>query len=105
MQQLVYLGFRLREQLAVLNIKPLCISLVAQPVTEQKESKTELIERSVAYRAQDVFIGDTGEDIITANKLGIRSVAVSWGILDRDVLKEYLPDYIIDDLEDLSTVI
>lgn len=71
-------------------------------VTEQRNTKAELITRHTTVSPQDVFISDTGEDIKTARQLGIRSVAVTWGVLNREVLSSYQPDMIFDVVSDLK---
>ena len=52
--------------------------------------------------AGGVMIGDTGEDVLAARQLGMKSVAVGWGILSPDVLREYNPDYLAERMEDLD---
>lgn len=71
-------------------------------VTNQKTTKAELIESEVGVSAEDIFISDSGEDIKTAKKLGIKSVAVTWGILNRDILAAYQPDMIFDEVDDFD---
>ena len=70
-------------------------------VTEQKISKAELIVKNITVTPDDFFISDSGEDIKTAKKLGIHSIAVTWGILNRDVLSKYQPNFIFDKVSDL----
>lgn len=65
-------------------------------VTGQKDRKENLIRNNVSYNKNDVFIGDTGEDIHVAKTLGIKSIAVSSGFLSAEILKEYNPDYICE---------
>jgi phosphoglycolate phosphatase len=65
-------------------------------VTRQIDTKESLIRQNVLFCADDVFVGDTGEDIQTAKRLGIRSIAVSSGVLSADILKEYNPDFICE---------
>lgn len=74
-------------------------------VTNQTSSKYDLINEKISYSDNDIFIGDTGEDIITGKKLGVRTIAVSYGILNKNVLKEYHPDYIVDDICELNSYI
>ncbi len=71
-------------------------------VTEQKRAKSKLIQGVVNCSPDDILIGDTGEDIKTAKELGIKSIAVSWGILDEKVLMEYLPDRIIGNANEIE---
>jgi hypothetical protein len=67
-------------------------------VTKQKESKTSLVTRSTSVKPNNIFVGDTGEDILTGKILGIKTVAVSSGVLNKKVLKSYFPDYLISNV-------
>ena len=71
-------------------------------VTEQKKTKIELIKENVEYTSQDVMIGDTGEDIKTAQALNINPVAVSWGILDEKILAGYNPKKILRRVDEIE---
>ena len=72
-------------------------------VTEQKKSASELIRAEVSnIRSEDCFVGDTGEDIKTAKEFGAKSVAVTWGVISRDVLQTYVPDKIVDTVGELK---
>jgi phosphoglycolate phosphatase len=64
-------------------------------VTMQKTSKFTLISENVCVTKHDVIVGDTGEDILTGKKLGIRTIGVTSGLLDKKVLSEYDPDLIL----------
>lgn len=70
-------------------------------VTEQLKTKEELIIDRCKVNYGDYFIGDTGEDILTGKSLGIRTIAVSSGFLNREVLKEYEPDIILNGIEEI----
>ncbi len=66
-------------------------------VTEQKHSKTSIIERQVSDLApEDWLIGDTGSDIKVAHSLGINSCAVLSGFMSHEALLTYKPTRIID---------
>lgn len=52
-----------------------------------------------------VMVGDTKNDIEVAKRVGIKSVAVSWGFRDVHQLEIYAPDYLIDDPNDLIEII
>ena len=70
-------------------------------VTMQKTSKLFLINENVKTTKDDVFIGDTGEDILTGKKLGAKTIAVASGFLNKNVLAEYNPDLIVNNVEEL----
>jgi phosphoglycolate phosphatase len=66
-------------------------------VTEQKQSKNELISKNVSnLSASDWFIGDTGHDIQVGKKLNIKTCAVMSGFLAGEVLTEYQPDIMLE---------
>lgn len=67
-------------------------------VSCQSESKENLVRRTVCFTPDDIFVGDTGEDVQTAKALGIKSIAVTSGILSAEVLKDYTPDFICESL-------
>lgn len=71
-------------------------------VTEQKKTKVELIKENVSVSEEDVFIGDTGEDILTAKELKIKSIAVTYGILNKEAIEYYKPDLIIEEVKDFD---
>ena len=64
-------------------------------VTRQRTSKFTIISGNVCVTKHDTIVGDTGEDILTGKKLGIRTVGVTSGLLNRRILSEYSPDLII----------
>ncbi|QYM97238.1 HAD family hydrolase [Dickeya ananatis] len=74
-------------------------------VTNQIHTKVDLIRESVNYNSTDIFVGDTGEDIKTGKLLGIKTIAVTYGILNNKVLSEYNPDHLVDSIDGLKDVI
>jgi phosphoglycolate phosphatase len=50
-------------------------------------------------------IGDTPRDIACGKALGARTVAVATGRWSRDALAKHEPDFLIDDLSDVETII
>ena len=75
-------------------------------VSEAKTTKEALVRDSgIILSADDVFVGDTGIDVMTAKGLGVKSVAVLSGFRNREILEEYNPDFIINDLSELYEVL
>lgn len=74
-------------------------------VTNQKISKSDMLKSKLKISKSDILIGDTGEDMVAATELGIKSVAVTWGHLNEQVLKKYKPDIIIDHPLKLGNII
>ena len=71
-------------------------------VTRQSKSKCDAVQTSIGPVEGGAMVGDTGEDIRTAKELGLRSLAVGWGVLSPEILKEYKPDYLAERIEDLD---
>ena len=75
-------------------------------VSEASTTKECLVRDSgISLSSDDVFVGDTGIDVMTAKGLGIRSVAVLSGFRNREVLEGYNPDFIINDISELYDVV
>lgn len=64
--------------------------------TQQQQTKASLIRSSLSSSVADILVGDTGEDIISGKELGMKTVAVSSGILNPEVLMEYEPDILLE---------
>ncbi|MGJ0457041.1 HAD hydrolase-like protein [Aliarcobacter cryaerophilus] len=94
---------RQSKQLVIEQIKSYCWSSFFQKilVTEQLQTKEELIKSNCQVSSEDYFIGDTGEDILTGKSLGIKTIAVASGFLNNEILKEYEPDIILNGIEEL----
>ncbi len=71
-------------------------------VTQQTQSKAALITAILSPERTDRFVGDTGEDIQAARELGVEAIAVSSGVLDADVLREYNPDRVLASVTELE---
>lgn len=74
-------------------------------VTNQKISKSKLISKELLVAKNDIFVGDTGEDILAAKKLGIKSIAVTWGHLKKEILEKYKPGIIADTPTELGCIL
>ena len=51
------------------------------------------------------MVGDTENDILPANNIGISSIAVTTGIRNRQLLQEMNPQYIIDNIEEVKDIV
>jgi phosphoglycolate phosphatase len=74
-------------------------------VTEQKIEKKELIAKNFKISNNDYNIGDTGYDILTGKKLGMKTIAVSYGFLAKEILLEYNPDFVLDNFAFIKKII
>lgn len=73
-------------------------------VTRQIDSKIDLIKTNVAYGGGDIFVGDTGEDILTGKELGMKTIAVTSGFLNQASLEMYKPDYLFKSVVDVNEI-
>jgi phosphoglycolate phosphatase len=71
-------------------------------VTNQLEQKHERIRSNLKIGKTDWFVGDTGADIESGKKLGIRTAAVLSGFMSRESLQSYNPDLIVNSVVDLK---
>ena len=60
-----------------------------------KKEKMRSIQNLVA------FVGDTENDILPANEIGVKSIAVTTGIRSEDKLRTYNPSVIINSISDI----
>ena len=51
------------------------------------------------------FVGDTENDILPANEIGVRSIAVTTGIRSEEKLRIYNPSVIINSISDICNYI
>jgi len=66
------------------------------PILRKQKNMRKLL-RQEGLRKENVFyIGDEVGDIVSAKRVGIKTIAVSWGLNTRDALAKQTPDYIID---------
>lgn len=70
-------------------------------VTEQKMGKVELLRSVVSINQSDVLVGDAVEDISYANKLGVISCSVSWGVASFSRLVSHSPQIVSSDVQEL----
>jgi phosphoglycolate phosphatase len=71
-------------------------------ITESKKTKFDLIKESkIQLLPNDILIGDTGIDIKTAKDLNLINIAVLSGFRNREILSEYAPDFIENDIRSL----
>lgn len=56
----------------------------------------QLLKRQKIHKNEAIYIGDEIRDIEAAKKVGIRVIAVTWGFNEKNGLKEYCPDILVD---------
>jgi len=54
---------------------------------------------------ETMIVGDSPFDILCGKNAGIRSVVVGWSALPMDIILKYEPDYVVDSMKELLTLI
>ena len=54
---------------------------------------------------ETLYVGDTTADVESGKKAGVKTVGVSCGVQDVDVLKESKPDYLFESVMDIKSLI
>jgi phosphoglycolate phosphatase len=55
-----------------------------------------------ADKSNSIYVGDEVRDIVSARKLGLPMIAVTWGYNSRSVLLHFKPEFIVDSIEELN---
>ena len=62
----------------------------------------EILDKSNSKAAETVMISDTMGDILVAKKVGLKTIAVTWGFHSAEVLKKTEPDFIANNFKELQ---
>lgn len=65
----------------------------------------EIIEKNNLLVQDTFFVGDSNHEIDVAKKLGIKSIAVTWGFNSEQRLRDRNPDYIVNNSEELLNLV
>ena len=82
------------------------VILGADSVSERKPSPApiyEVLKRVGIPKESAVMIGDSDVDVQAGKAAGIKTIAVTYGYRDRDILKD--ADYLIDSFEELISLL
>lgn len=93
----------------LLDIKRFNLEGIFKEINSDVYDKTiivnEAIKRNKFNSEKTIFIGDTVHEIDAGKIANIKTAAVTWGIHNESRLKAANPDFIINSLEDLKSVI
>lgn len=91
-----------------LSIKRFNLNMIEKVLgAEVSTSKVEKIKKikSKYPNAVIYYIGDTRGDALEAKKMGVKTVAVAWGVHTRSQIEKGKPDFIIDSPEELLEIL
>lgn len=102
-------SLNLFEELHFLNLDSFFVEILVNPGHLKGEDwyiKTQLVNNSDFFNINEsVIIGDTEIDILTGTKLNILSIAVTYGLRNKDFLLINQPDFIIENISELPKII
>jgi len=91
---------KLKEELNKFQLKNYFKEIL---VTENRKTKADLLNEK-ALNEEDVLVTDTGKDIQTAQEVGIKTIAVTWGFMSKPSLQVYNPIIIYDKINELEAL-
>jgi len=84
------------------------VTIAAEDVVNHKpdpESMNLALSKLGLLAAECIMVGDNYHDILAAQAVGMKSVAVGWAIKGIDFLKTYHPDFVMHEADDIFDII
>lgn len=94
----------INNQLKAFNLENIFDEIVVESHDKTKDLEN-LIKKYSLDLQETVFIGDSNHEIESGQKLGIKTIAVTWGFCLEEKLKSYNPDFIVHNLDELEKII
>ena len=76
-----------------------------QVLSSKAKTLKRITRRARIEPKKVIFIGDEVGDVEAAKRVGISSIAVSWGFNDKQTLEQYSPDFLINHPHQLASII
>ena len=74
-------------------------------VYDKGEVIEELLLKNNFKPEETVLIGDTRHELEVAKKVGIKTIAVTWGFDSEEKLKSMNPDFLIHNIKELEDIL
>lgn len=91
------------------EVKSYGLENIFSEIVTDANDKLESVQRIIKENNLDLqntfFIGDSNHEIDVSKKVGIKSVAVTWGFTSEQKLRSGNPDYIVNTVTELESVI
>lgn len=91
------------------EVKAYGLGNIFSEIVTDADDKSEATQRIVTENNLDLqntfFVGDSNHEIDVSKKVGIKSVAVTWGFTSEHKLRSRNPDYIVHDAHELARII
>lgn len=78
---------------------------IVTDVDDKSEATHRIVKENNLDPQNTFFVGDSNHEIDVAKKVGIKSIAVTWGFTSEKKLKSRNPDYIVNDVNELGGLI
>jgi phosphoglycolate phosphatase len=91
------------------EVKEYGLENIFKEIVTDADDKLEAVQRIIEENNLDLqntfFVGDSNHEIDVSKKVGIISVAVTWGFTSEKKLRASDPDYIVNNAQELESVI
>ena len=91
------------------EVKEYGLENIFNEIVTDADDKLEAVQRIIKENDLDLqntfFVGDSNHEIDVAKKVGIKSVAVTWGFTSEQKLRSRNPDYVAHNPAELKSVI
>lgn len=84
------------------------IKYFAGILVASRNNKEELLNAflsNAGEKKDTIYISDMGKDILIGKKVGIKTIAVTYGFMNEERLIAYKPDYLADSIESVIDII
>ena len=81
------------------------LSKVIGNIPEKEETLKNLVPEFNLDKQQTFSVGDTAGDIVASKAAGLKTIGISWGFQHKDVLAQSHPDFLIDDISEIKTIV
>ncbi len=89
------------NEYGIVDFKPIIQGFSPGTIIDEKANMI----RRVVKNPRGFIIGDTPYEVTAGKKLGLKTIAVTWGDKDRQALEKYSPDFIVDNPEEILKII
>ena len=77
-------------------------SRIVTDAHDKTKELVKIIEKEKFNLDETVFIGDSNHEIESGKKVGIKTIAVTWGFTKKDRLFNLKPDFLVDSISELE---
>lgn len=75
------------------------------PVKPDPINNLEIIKLMNLKHSEVLYVGDSDIDCKTARNSNLKLCAVSWGFRDKEILRQYNPDYLVDNPKEIINIL